>query len=113
GKRTGRIVHPGLGSPDGNVRFVHFEGDMTPAALSAEVLTEERIRHLSVAVPDPEAPAAVEASRGSSPGLLIWQNGEYLLRDTAGRSTPLRVSGLPEPAVVRGLWRVTFPPNLG
>ena len=112
GKRTGRIVHPGLGSPDANVRFVHFEGDMTTPALSAGPLGEERIRHLAAAVPDPEAPAAVEASPGA-PGLLIWQNGEYLLRDTAGRSTPMRVSGLPDPVVVRGSWRVTFPPNLG
>src|SRR2546425_7465397 len=113
GKRTGRIVHPGLGSPDGNIRFVHFEGDMTPPALSAEALGEERIRRLAAAVPDPEAPAAAEASPGATPGLLIWQNGEDLLRDAAGRRSPVRVSELPDPAVGGGWRRVGVPPHLG
>ena len=112
GKRTGRIVHPGLGSPDANIRFVHFGGNIA-SWLSSEALGDERIRHLAAAVPDPEAPAAAEASPGATPGLIIWQNGEYLLRDTAGRSTSVRISGLADPAVIRGSWRVTFPLNLG
>jgi hypothetical protein len=110
GQKTGRTVHPGLGSPDANIRFVHFEGDSTEPSLIPESLGEERIRQLAGAVPDPEAPAAVETASG---GLLIWQNGEYQLRDDAGRRTPLRVSGVSEPTTISGSWRVTFPPKLG
>jgi hypothetical protein len=110
GQHTGRTVHPGLGAPDANIRFVHFEGDLTPLTLISEALGEERIRQLAAAIPDPEAPAAAEPT---SSGLLLWQNGEYQLRDGTGRSTSLRVSGLPDPMVISGPWRVTFPPKLG
>jgi hypothetical protein len=113
GKPSGRKVHPGLGSPDGNTRFVHFEGDNSEPTLFREVLSEERIRQLAAAVPDPEVPPAVEVSRGEGAGLLVWRNGEYTIRDAAGRVTPLRVEGLAEPAEVTGAWRVTFPPKLG
>src|SRR3989442_432948 len=113
GKRTGRVVHPGLGSPDGNIRFVHFEGDMTAPALIREALGEERIRQLAGTVPDPETPPPLEASPGTTAELLFWQNGEYLLSEAAGRRTPMSISGIPDPAVVGGARRLTFPPNLG
>jgi len=110
GQRSGRTVHPGLGAPDANIRFVHFEGDNTAPALISEALGEERIRQLAAALPDPEAPADVEFSAG---GLLVWRNGEYQLRNGQGRNTPLRVSGLVDPIVLGGPWRVSFPPKLG
>jgi hypothetical protein len=113
GQRSGRTVHPGLGSPDGNTRFVHFEGDNSQPVLFTEALSDERIRQLAAAVPEPEAPPAVEAARGGAPGLIVWQNGEYTARDAAGRATPLRVSGLASPSELTGPWRVTFPPKLG
>jgi len=55
GLRTGRTVHPGLGSPDANIRFVHFEGDMTAPALVHEALGEARLRELAAKLPDPDA----------------------------------------------------------
>ena len=110
GERTGRTVHPGLGSPDANIRFVHFEGDMTPVSLAAEALGETRIRELAAVLPDPEAPPVFEPAAG---GLLFWQNGEYQLADRAGRTSIARVAGLPAPIVIDGPWRITFPPNLG
>ena len=110
GLRTGRTVHPGLGSPDANIRFVHFEGDMTAPSLVPEALGEARIRELAAELPDPDAPAAIEPWPG---GLLFWQDGEYQLVDGAGRKTAARFSGLPRPLVVDGPWRLTFPPNLG
>jgi hypothetical protein len=113
GQRSGRVVHPGLGSPDGNTRFVHFEGDNTEPVLFAEALSGDRIRQLAAAVPDPEAPPAVEVARAGAAGLIVWQNGDYALHDAAGRVTPLRVSGLAAPREVAGPWRVTFPPKLG
>jgi hypothetical protein len=69
GKRTGRIVHPGLGSPDANIRFVHFEGDMTPPALIAEAFGEERLRQLQAAVPAMKI-------EGLGDG-LNWFNGDF------------------------------------
>lgn len=110
GQRSGRTVHPGLGVPDANIRFVHFEGDNTDPVLIPEALGDERIRQLASALPDPELPHAIEPVPA---GLMVWQNGEYQLRDGQGRSTPLRVSGLVDPVVLGGPWRVTFPPKLG
>ncbi len=110
GQSTGLIVHPGLGAPDGNIRFVHFEGDDTRPALITEALNEERIRQLAAVLPEPELPSPVELASG---GFLVWQNGEYRLGDGMSRITPLRVTGLSDPTLLRGPWRVTFPPRLG
>lgn len=110
GLRTGRTVHPGLGCPDGNIRFVHFEGDMTAPMLAAEALGEARIRELAATLPDPAAPAGIEPWPD---GLLFWQDGEYQLADRTGRKSGARIAGLPQPLVVGGPWRVNFPPNLG
>jgi len=110
GLRTGRTVHPGLGSPDANIRFVHFEGDMTAPALVAEALGEARIRELAARLPDPDAPAGIEPWPG---GLLFWQDGEYQLLDGSGGKTTARFAGLPQPLAADGPWRLTFPPNLG
>jgi hypothetical protein len=110
GQRTGRTVHPGLGSPDANIRFVHFEGDMTEPVLVGEALGEARIRELADKLPDPDAPTGIEPWPG---GLLLWQDGEYQLADGAGRKTVTRIAGLPQPLVGGGPWRLTFPPNLG
>jgi hypothetical protein len=112
GQRTGRTVHPGLGSPDGNVRFVHFEGDNTAPALMREALGEDRIRELAAAVPDPDLPPAVLAA-GATPGLWLWENGEYALQRAGGPATTVRVADLPAPAVVGGAWRVQFQANRG
>ena len=109
GQSTGRKVHPGLGAPDANVRFVHFEGDMTEPSLVAEALGDQRIRDLAAALPDPDSPPEVAPGAG---GLLLWANGEYQLASASGRKAA-RISGLPAPLVVEGPWRVTFPPNLG
>jgi len=110
GLRTGRTVHPGLGCPDANIRFVHFEGDMTEPALSREALGEARIRELAAKLPDPDGPSVIEPWPG---GLLFWQDGEYQLADGAGRKSAARFAGLPQPLVAGGPWRVAFPPNLG
>jgi hypothetical protein len=110
GLRTGRTVHPGLGCPDGNIRFVHFEGDMTAPSLAAEALGEARIRELAATLPDPAAPAGIEPWPD---GLLFWQDGEYQLANRTGRKSGARIVGLPQPLLVGGPWRVRFPPNLG
>jgi hypothetical protein len=142
GQRSERTVHPGLGSPSANVRFVHFEGDDSGATLIREALTEERIRELASRVPDPDLPPALEPVPGSGartsvipsaregsarsvipsavegsallppPAFLIWQNGEYALEGGGARRT-IRVSGLAEPAVVDGAWRVAFQAGRG
>jgi hypothetical protein len=126
---TGRTVHPGLGSPSANVRFVHFEGDDSGVTLVREALTEDRIRELATRVPDPDLPPAMEPVAGTGmrtavipstvegsallpPAFLLWQNGEYALEGAGARRT-IRVSGLAEPAVVDGAWRVAFQAGRG
>ena len=112
GQRSERTVHPGLGSPSANVRFVHFEGDDSGATLIREAIGDERIRELASRVPDPDLPSAVEPVSGTAPAFLFWQNGEYALEGAGARRT-VRVSGLAEPAVVDGAWRVTFQAGRG
>ena len=70
GRRSGRTAHPGLGSPDANVRFVHFEGDMTSPALFKEALGDGRLTALAAKLPDSEPPFAVEPARWAEPADL-------------------------------------------
>jgi hypothetical protein len=66
GQRTGRTVHPGLGSPSANVRFVPLRGRRrSGATLIREALGEDRIRELAANVPDPDLPPAIEPTRRS------------------------------------------------
>lgn len=113
GPRSSRRVRPGVGAPSERpVRC--FEGDTTPPEVLPEALGEDRVRQLAASgVPDPEGPPGLEVLPGATPGLLIWQNGRYTLRDAAGRRSIVDVSGLDGPIEVAGPWRVQFPPNLG
>jgi hypothetical protein len=98
GQRSGRTVHPGLGSPDANVRFVHFEGDNSEPVLIRGAVADDRIRELAATVPDPDLPPAALVATGSAPGLWLWENGEYVLQSAGGRRATVRVTDLPAPA---------------
>jgi hypothetical protein len=89
-------------------------GHMSEPELFKEVLDDSRIQQLAAAgIPDPEAPPALEHSGAAKPELLFWQDGIYSLRDSAGRSSSLKISGIGAPVDIKGPWKVIFPPNLG
>ena len=111
GPKSASIVHPGLGEAYQRDGAWYFAGDMSDPELFAEALAEDRIRKLVAAgLPAPEEPPAIELAGG---GLLFWRDGSYSLRDHAGRSSPVLISGIGRPVEIKGPWRVSFPPNLG
>jgi hypothetical protein len=114
GRSSGKVVHPGLGEAYQADGAVYYMGHMSEPELFKEVLDDSRIKRLATAgVPDSEAPSAVEHYGAGKPELLFWQDGAYSLRDNAGRSSSLKISGIGAPLDVKGPWKVTFPPNLG
>jgi hypothetical protein len=111
-QKSGKIVHPGLG--EAQDAPIDFMGQATEPQLFPAALSEARIRQWAAAgVPKPEDPPPCEPAGSARPELLFWEEGVYTLRDSAGKSTPVRVSGLGKPVEITGPWRVTFPPNLG
>jgi hypothetical protein len=114
GQKSAGIVHPGLGEAYQRDGAWYFEGDMGDPELFNEALGEDRIRKLAAAaVPKPEEPPILEAAGGAAAELLFWQDGAYSLRDSAGRTSSVRVAGIGRPLEIAGAWKVSFPPNLG
>jgi hypothetical protein len=60
-----------------------------------------------------EEPPVLNVSGDAQGTVLVWQNGTYSLRDSAGRTSTVKVSAIGEPMEVTGPWHLTFPPNLG
>jgi hypothetical protein len=111
-RKSGKVVHPGL--DEAHDAPIDFMGQMTEPQLFNEALSEARIQRLAVAgVPKPEDPPPCAPAGSAKPELLFWADGNYTLRDSAGRSTPVQVSGTGRPVEITGPWRVTFPPDLG
>ena len=114
GKKSGNVVHPGLGEALQSDGAAYFYGSMSEPKLIKESLDERRIVELVEAgVPNPEEPPSVELTGDGKPELLIWRNGHFTLQNQAGRTSSLQVSDIELPREIRGPWRVSFPPNLG
>ncbi|GAB4035323.1 glycosyl hydrolase [Spirosoma jeollabukense] len=114
GKSGASIVHPGLGQASLSDGASFYNGDMTEPQLLVEVLSDDRIQQLATqARPTTATLPVVEMAGDGKPALLFWQNGQYALRDQAGRDTALAVSGINQPAELSGDWQVSFPPNMG
>ncbi|MGA3326266.1 MAG: glycosyl hydrolase [Terriglobia bacterium] len=114
GKNSGKVVHPGLGEAYQSDGAFYYMGHMSEPELFNEVLDDARIQQLAAAgIPNPEEPPAVEPAGGARPELLFWQDGIYSLRDSAGRNSFLKISGIDKAVDIKGPWKVTFPPNLG
>jgi hypothetical protein len=114
GKQSGNTVHPGLGQAFLEEGASYYNGDMTEPELLNEAAGEERIRQLAIKnVPVRQELPVVEMFGNGKAGLLFWQDGRYAMRDSAGRSTPLQVSGLGRPQDLTGVWQVSFPPDQG
>ncbi len=111
-RRSGRTVHPGLGESFGAP--YDFIGQATEPRLFQEALAEARIRQLAAAgLPAPEEPPAVEFAGAMRPELHFWEDGNYSVRDNAGRNATMQISGIGKPLEITGPWTVKFPPNLG
>jgi len=109
---SGKVVHPGLG--EAYDAPMDFMGQTTEPLLLTEALDDARIQQLTAAgLPDPEGPPAFEPAGAAKPELLFWQDGNYSLRDSAGRNAAIQISGSGKPVEIRGPWTVQFPPNLG
>jgi hypothetical protein len=111
-QKSGKVVHPGLGESHDSP--MDFAGQSTEPELFPEAMSEARIQQLAAAgLPNPDDPPAFEPAGLARPELLFWQDGNYSLRDSAGRSTAMQVSGIGKPVDIKGPWTVKFPPNLG
>ena len=110
--KSGSVVHPGLGeSHDAPMDFL---GQMTAPRLVGEALDDGRIRELAATgLPAPEEPPAFEPAGAAKPELLFWRDGDYTLRDNAGRNMAMQVAGAGAPVELKGPWTVKFPPKLG
>ncbi len=114
GQKSGATVHPGLGEAQQSDGAAYFEGDMGDPELFPEVLGDDRIQKLAATgLPPPPEPPILEPAGGERAGLLFWQDGHYSLRNSAGRSSSLEITGAGRPMEIAGPWRVSFPPNLG
>jgi hypothetical protein len=114
GRRSGKVVHPGLGEAYQRDGAVYLLGQMSKAELFKEALDDSRVRRSAAGgIPDPDDPPPVEYYGAERPGLLFWRDGAYLLRDNTGRSSLLEISEVGKPVEIKGPWKVTFPPNLG
>ncbi len=133
---SGKVVHPGVGSPPPPMeqvyhfpaldrmveasgldyphskgRVFYFEGNLSPPAVYDRVLSADEIRALAGAgLPDPEAPAALQLSGNSRGGIqgLAWESGTYRLSSGATVSV-----GIEEPRTVEGAWEVRFQEGRG
>lgn len=114
GKAGANKVHPGIGQAYLSDGASFYNGDMTEPQLLAEAASEDRIKQLATQErPTSAANPAVEIAAHGKPGLIFWQNGQYTMRDTAGRQAPMTVSGIYPPMEISGSWQVRFPANMG
>jgi hypothetical protein len=114
GKKSGNVVHPGLGEAFERDGAEYYHGEMGEPKLFKEALGPERIRQMAETGAHPlEEPPMLELVGSGKPELLIWQSGRYTLHHHSGGSSSLEVSTIEAPQPVHGPWRVTFPPSLG
>ena len=114
GKAGGSIVHPGLSQTYLSDGASFYNGDITEPQLLTETVSEDRIRQMATQErPKSTTLPAVEIASSGKPALLFWQNGQYALRDQAGKDAALTISGIAQPTELSGEWQVSFPPNLG
>ncbi|MGV3540959.1 MAG: glycosylhydrolase-like jelly roll fold domain-containing protein [Rufibacter sp.] len=113
GKRSGKIIHPGVGDYKQDYSAWLFEGDVENLEVSEQALSPERIQQLAqIPAQGPVQPDSLLLASGQK-GIMFWENGDYTLHTNSNKAVPARVSGIEKPATLGGGWTVSFPPNLG
>ncbi len=112
---SGKIVHPGLGTPPTDEAFsAFFEGNFTMPQLVREALGEAAIyQQFHAGLPPTELPYPVRVNR-QQPGELVmqaWQNGFYELQGD-GAKKAIQVTGC-RVVPLRNSWQVQFPAGTG
>lgn len=112
GRRSSRIVHPGLGESFQQDGAGYLEGDSTPPELVPRALSAAEIAAQAQQGPPPLVPhQKVELVCRPKPGLLLWRPGRYIAE--GARAWEIEAGPLPAPVSPRGPWTVSFPPGLG
>lgn len=118
GRKSHRIVHPGVGEPYLNdstmTQPAYVIGDTGKIEVFAEVLSEAHIMKIvEEGPPKPDEPPTVEITGDGKAELLIWKSGTYTLRDSKGGIITFSVPEAGEVMEVKGPWRVIFPSDSG
>jgi len=136
GQKTGKTVHPGIGSPrplnstrfyfralqniaeSSNIpapvsqgRAFYHEGNQTRPELVARTMTaDEILAHFQKGLPEPEMEMDIELVEDKNGNLIaeVWKTGDYSLSN--GLSWH---SEVPPPLTINGPWTVQFEKNRG
>ncbi|HEY0624483.1 glycosyl hydrolase [Sphingomonas sp.] len=107
GTRSDATVHAALDHSVARPRF--FEGDSAALRLESRALPAGEIARLAaLPLPAPPAPPAFTLASGPEAGLLLWENGRYVVGDRT-----IDASGIAPPAALAKPWQVSFPEGLG
>jgi hypothetical protein len=115
GKKLEAIMHPGIGKAFLRDGASYYNGDMTEPQLFTEALTEDRVLQLAQnkAVPETQLTPKVEIASNGKSGVMIWEDGNYSLRNNSGSSSLFTVTGISKAIVLGGPWKINFPANMG
>jgi hypothetical protein len=82
--------------------------------IDGKAMSKAVAENVMLQLPDDVVLSAHPAAELKSPAMLqVWERGEYTITTAGGRTMSARVTDLPRPVEVAGMWEVRFPPNLG
>lgn len=114
GKKSDSLVHP---PPDKALLkdgASYYNGDMTKPMVYTRAMSEGEINRIAEETPSLAVSSSiVEIVGGKKPGLLIRQNGNYVVQKNIGEKQVFAISGIDKPTNINGPWRVVFPSGSG
>ena len=114
GGKSEKIVHPAIGVPYQDENSFYYEGDMSaPQVFKTSLSPAQVIQLFEKGIQEPEEKVIAEQVGSNPPALLLWENGQYTLNETMGKSSSLRITDIENAVPLSGEWTITFPPNLG
>lgn len=114
GEASVNKVHPCYEEEFQDETAPYFEGDMTKASFLPNAPGEVDIQTLAdTVITRIELLPAVSIARKNKSALVCWTNGNYELKDDAGKSTAFTISDITEPIDITNDWKVAFPAGTG